>query len=185
MAQGNPTRLVVQRWTADTYCNRGDIEDADHQPDRARGFFEKAVAIRQRRVEADPSDELAIADLADSLRRIGTTFQASSRPADAVQYFRRSIAIAARIAARERTRHEQVPLEGRDLRPPDCPSCGKPMVLRTARKGKSPGSRFWGCAGYPVCKPTRMAAETNHHADGSDRSDPTDPTDRCDRPPKP
>ena len=38
---------------------------------------------------------------------------------------------------------------------PTCPSCGKRMELRTARKGSRAGSRFWGCAGYPDCKGTR------------------------------
>lgn len=38
---------------------------------------------------------------------------------------------------------------------PACPTCGKPMVLRTARKGKNAGSQFWGCAGYPNCRGTR------------------------------
>lgn len=40
---------------------------------------------------------------------------------------------------------------------PDCPACGKGMVLRTARKGALAGSRFWGCAGYPECRGTRPA----------------------------
>ncbi len=35
---------------------------------------------------------------------------------------------------------------------PDCPLCGRPMTLRTARKGPQAGSQFWGCAGYPACK---------------------------------
>jgi len=35
-----------------------------------------------------------------------------------------------------------------------CPSCGKPMILRTARKGPKAGSQFWGCSGYPECKAT-------------------------------
>lgn len=34
---------------------------------------------------------------------------------------------------------------------PSCPRCGKPMVLRTARKGKSAGKQFWGCSEYPAC----------------------------------
>jgi four helix bundle suffix protein len=38
---------------------------------------------------------------------------------------------------------------------PSCPLCGKPMVLRTARRGKKTGSRFWGCCGYPECTGTR------------------------------
>lgn len=38
---------------------------------------------------------------------------------------------------------------------PACPQCGKPMVLRTARRGANAGSQFWGCSGYPACKGTR------------------------------
>jgi four helix bundle suffix protein len=49
---------------------------------------------------------------------------------------------------------------------PLCPKCGKPMTLRTARKGANSGSRFWGCTGYPECKGTR-ALDAN---DPSDRS---------------
>jgi restriction system protein len=37
---------------------------------------------------------------------------------------------------------------------PGCPACGKPMVLRTARRGANAGSQFWGCSGYPGCKKT-------------------------------
>jgi hypothetical protein len=39
-----------------------------------------------------------------------------------------------------------------DQPPPDCPKCGQPMVLRTARRGKNPGEQFWGCPGYPKCR---------------------------------
>jgi restriction system protein len=37
---------------------------------------------------------------------------------------------------------------------PTCVACGKPMVLRTARKGARAGSQFWGCTGYPQCRAT-------------------------------
>ncbi|MDA1139308.1 MAG: type I DNA topoisomerase [Planctomycetota bacterium] len=33
-----------------------------------------------------------------------------------------------------------------------CEDCGKPMVIRTARRGRSKGSRFLACSGYPDCK---------------------------------
>lgn len=33
-----------------------------------------------------------------------------------------------------------------------CPSCGKPMVQRTARRGTFAGQPFWGCSGYPDCR---------------------------------
>ncbi len=35
---------------------------------------------------------------------------------------------------------------------PPCPTCGKTMVLRTARNGDNAGKQFWGCSGYPDCK---------------------------------
>ncbi|MBI4179249.1 four helix bundle protein [bacterium] len=75
---------------------------------------------------------------------------------------------AARIAERQR----KAQTDQSDQEFPVCPSCGKIMVLRTARKGKHAGSQFWGCTAYPDCKGTRPA-------DGSDlsgRSDLSDPS---------
>lgn len=40
---------------------------------------------------------------------------------------------------------------------PDCPKCGSPMVLRTARRGANAGSQFYGCSRYPQCKGIRPA----------------------------
>ncbi len=39
---------------------------------------------------------------------------------------------------------------------PLCPSCSKPMVRRTAKKGSSAGSTFWGCVDFPACRGTRQ-----------------------------
>lgn len=41
-----------------------------------------------------------------------------------------------------------------DYTTPTCPSCGVKMVQRTAGKGRSEGSSFWGCRNYPRCKQT-------------------------------
>lgn len=38
---------------------------------------------------------------------------------------------------------------------PACPSCGKEMKLRTAKRGINPGEKFWGCSSYPKCHGTR------------------------------
>jgi four helix bundle suffix protein len=62
---------------------------------------------------------------------------------------------AARL--QERKRQQQNPTDRSD--PTDqsdktCPSCGKPMTLRTARKGPNSGRQFWGCSGYPDCRAT-------------------------------
>ena len=39
--------------------------------------------------------------------------------------------------------------------PPDCPTCGKQMALRTAKRGPLAGCSFWGCTAYPRCHGTR------------------------------
>jgi restriction system protein len=41
-----------------------------------------------------------------------------------------------------------------DYSTPTCPNCDQKMVRRTASKGKSVGSSFWGCINYPRCKLT-------------------------------
>ena len=58
----------------------------------------------------------------------------------------------ARLA--ERKRQKENPTDPSD-KAPDCPLCGKLLVLRTARQGPRAGSQFWGCSGYPGCKGTR------------------------------
>jgi four helix bundle suffix protein len=60
-------------------------------------------------------------------------------------------------AARMAERRKQDRADRTDLtdKAPNCPLCGKPLALRTARKGQRAGSQFWGCSGYPECKGTR------------------------------
>ena len=33
-----------------------------------------------------------------------------------------------------------------------CPRCGNKMVMRTARRGKYTGKKFWGCSKFPNCR---------------------------------
>ena len=35
---------------------------------------------------------------------------------------------------------------------PNCPSCGVPMILRTAQRGASVGQQFYGCRNFPKCR---------------------------------
>jgi Restriction endonuclease/Topoisomerase DNA binding C4 zinc finger len=32
-----------------------------------------------------------------------------------------------------------------------CPKCERQLIIRVAEKGPNPGSKFWGCSGYPRC----------------------------------
>ncbi|MGH8719233.1 MAG: restriction endonuclease [Burkholderiales bacterium] len=38
---------------------------------------------------------------------------------------------------------------------PACPSCGREMVKRVAKRGSNAGKSFWGCSTYPRCTGTR------------------------------
>ncbi len=33
-----------------------------------------------------------------------------------------------------------------------CPRCGKPLVLRTSKKGEHAGNQFYGCSAFPKCR---------------------------------
>src|SRR5436305_5476666 len=60
---------------------------------------------------------------------------------------------AARMAERSKQaradRTDQADRTDLEPKAPNCPLCGKPLALRTARKGARAGSQFWGCSGYP------------------------------------
>ena len=40
---------------------------------------------------------------------------------------------------------------------PACPVCVRTMVERTARRGATIGSKFWGCPAFPGCRGTRRS----------------------------
>jgi restriction system protein len=39
---------------------------------------------------------------------------------------------------------------------PQCPNCTETMIIRTARRGPTPGNQFWGCPSYPRCHGIRQ-----------------------------
>jgi len=84
---------------------------------------------------------------------------------------------AARLA--ERDRQQGRPVISKE-ESPKCPTCEKPMRLRTARQGANLGSQFWGCSGYPECKGTRKYEPTS--SSKADRTDPSVQTDKSDQP---
>lgn len=62
---------------------------------------------------------------------------------------------AAHVADIER-RFRQLPTEPAppeaEKTAPVCPRCGRPLVLRTAKKGANAGKQFYGCSGFPQCR---------------------------------
>jgi restriction system protein len=76
---------------------------------------------------------------------------------------------AARIAERQRVMTDRSdPTNRSDQSLPPCPLCGKPMALRTARKGAHAGKQFLGCSGFPACRGT-LPLDRSVISDGSDR----------------
>lgn len=70
---------------------------------------------------------------------------------------------AARIAHRRQQQTAVVPSPAEQpdpapAAPPHCPQCGRPIALRTARKGPNTGTQFWGCTVFPDCRGSRPLA---------------------------
>jgi tetratricopeptide (TPR) repeat protein len=78
---------------ASYYCELGEVEAASGRIDMARAWYDKVLLIAQKAFEEDPNDFSARSRWADALRRIGTALQASRRPAEAIGYYRQSMAI--------------------------------------------------------------------------------------------
>jgi restriction system protein len=59
---------------------------------------------------------------------------------------------------REHVRHVKAIVEEKQqlVDENSCPKCGRPMALRTARRGDNQGKQFWGCTGYPKCRTVRQ-----------------------------
>ena len=43
-----------------------------------------------------------------------------------------------------------------------CPACRKEMVIKTARKGRHKGVKFWGCSRFPKCKTKFSISDEDH-----------------------
>ena len=51
------------------------------------------------------------------------------------------------------------PLETISDKSVKCLRCGRPMIIRVAKKGRTPGQKFYGCTGFPLCKHTLKIEE--------------------------
>ncbi|MFK5914991.1 MAG: topoisomerase DNA-binding C4 zinc finger domain-containing protein [Woeseiaceae bacterium] len=69
-----------------------------------------------------------------------------------------------------------------DVNAPDCPKCKKPMIKRSAKKGKNIGNEFWGCSGFPKCRGViTINKEVSPNAEQVSVSDDSTPTcPKCD-----
>lgn len=70
-----------------------------------------------------------------------------------VNYAIRALERSGTSTFRDKRRHLENLRENE--RNPTCPRCGKPMVVRTARRGPNSGGQFWGCSMYPHCRATK------------------------------
>jgi hypothetical protein len=53
---------------------------------------------------------------------------------------------------RQHVNHLRTKSETSSSSNPQCPKCGSDMVLRTAKRGKNAGDKFWGCTSFPSCR---------------------------------
>lgn len=57
-----------------------------------------------------------------------------------------------------------------NIAPPNCPKCGSPMLVKTAKKGKNIGKKFYGCSTFPKCWKRMAIANTASEKDPADSS---------------
>ena len=65
-------------------------------------------------------------------------------------------ATAARAGNAKTPAMQTTPEPTQTATPHSCPVRAEPMVQRTAKRGSSTGSAFWGCSAYPSCRGTRQ-----------------------------
>lgn len=55
--------------------------------------------------------------------------------------------------SRNHVKHVKNIIEQKDaIRPPSCPKCGAPMILRVSKKVENADKQFWGCSSFPKCR---------------------------------
>jgi restriction system protein len=55
----------------------------------------------------------------------------------------------------KRPANSAVPTQKQERDASDCPACGAPLIVRTARRGTNAGKAFLGCSTFPTCRYTR------------------------------
>jgi len=76
---------------------------------------------------------------------------AEDKPIELVQGYQVADLIGSAQRKPFRSANEIQPQQGETT----CRNCGANLVVRVARKGKNPGSKFWGCSNFPKCTFTR------------------------------
>ena len=72
---------------------------------------------------------------------------AEDKPIDLVEGYQ----LAGLIGSEQRPSPRAKDFEKPEAAELTCEKCGSNLVLRVARRGKKPGSQFWGCSKFPKC----------------------------------
>ncbi len=112
----------------------------DALPARARG---NAALNRALEFRAQAARDLELLGVSVPASTVTITFQPPASPVP--QHPK-----APRVVTPKKTRSSM-----KSYSSPNCPRCGSQMVRRTARRGRNPGSQFWGCSRFPRCRGTR------------------------------
>ena len=72
---------------------------------------------------------------------------AKDKPIDLVEGYQLAELIRSAQRPSPRAQHFEEPAPSKMT----CQKCGSNLVLRVARRGKTPGRKFWGCSNFPKC----------------------------------
>jgi type I restriction enzyme M protein len=71
---------------------------------------------------------------------------------DLVRQFQRDMREHYGFEPKEAPAGQMQSVSANSIAAPECPVCHSPMKLKTAKKGGSTGSQFWGCSRFPQCR---------------------------------
>jgi hypothetical protein len=168
-------KAIIQRPSPKTFDSTNVIK-ADQFPSWHQKFVDKEGTFGETlKLMANLRGLDTIQDWAKKLVR-------QHRPADLLELPNfmqpKPISVASAVRTREIQRAEPSPaqrqldsaavssvveLEQVVVAEPLCPSCGKAMVQRVAKRGAAPGKAFWGCTAYSSgCRGTREIQGAGH-----------------------
>lgn len=154
-------------WTQKIYRHTNQFQNPLHQNYKHTQTLQSALKIDSEKLFSlvvFVGDSTFKTPMPDNVVYAGSYIQFIASKTEPILSESEVLAICAKIEAgrlkpslkthREHVKHVKAIVEEKQ-KPANnnsCPQCGKPMVLRTRKRGENQGKQFWGCSGFPQCR---------------------------------
>lgn len=177
-----PRRLGVS--LIPNYRNIVLMSDESNLTKPKKGFYDCTAVMKTDKFTERFADDLECDDVLSDFSNMSKVISQESlmkfSGGLAALHKRQNIDYAEKFGINATTESEAI--HNNEENSPECPVCGKGMVLREAKKGKTEGKKFWGCTQFPKCRGVveldkKISVDEINNESGSFTSDPLCP--RC------